>query len=159
MEMKFVITSLSHEDLVNLFSTATYGNENIHVVYPDEEQIGQYGYADDDCYEDKIAKALLKGATIKVVDLACDPESNKDDVEFYGVAGFHWVKKGYRWRSATYGKVFWPIYYVSLKTLIQGLNNVDAAPYVQQLFVDKDGDMYTAYNLIQLAVFGELIYG
>lgn len=85
MEMKFVITGLSHEDLVNLFSTATYGNDLIDVVYPEEKQVGQYGYADDDCYEDKIAKALLKGADIKVVDLACDPEDHKEDVEFYGL--------------------------------------------------------------------------
>lgn len=159
MDMKIVITGLSHDDLVNLFSTATYGNDDIDVVYPEEEQVGQYGYADDDCYEDKIAKALLKGAEIKVVDLACDPEVYKEDVEFYGVAGTNWVAKGYRWHNIGYGKKYWPIYYINLKTLMQGLSHVDAAPYVQDLFVKEEGDMFTAYNLLQIAVFGEIIYG
>lgn len=159
MEMKFVITGLSHQDLVNLFSTATYGNDNIEVIYPDEEQSGQYGYLVDECYEDRIAKALLKGASIKVVDLACDPESCKDGVQFYGVAGLNWVARGYRRRSTKSGKIYWPMYCINLKTLIQGLNHIDAAPYVQELFVDEEGDMFTAYNLLQLAVFGEIIYG
>lgn len=157
--MKFVITSLSHEELVNLFSTATYGNDDIDVVYPEEKQVGQFGYADNDCYEDKIAKALLKGACVKVVDLACDPEICKDDVEFYGVAGTNRVGKGYRWQNTDSGKIYWPIYYINLKTLLQGLSQADAAPYVQDLFVKEEGDMFTAYNLLQIAVFGEIIYG
>ena len=29
----------------------------------------------------------------------------------------------------------------------------------QELFIDEDGDLYTAYNLMQVAVLGEIIYG
>lgn len=29
----------------------------------------------------------------------------------------------------------------------------------QELFIYEDGGLYTAYNLMQVAVFGEIIYG
>ncbi|MCQ2232473.1 MAG: hypothetical protein MJZ30_11560 [Paludibacteraceae bacterium] len=155
METNIRITSLSHEDLVEIFSTGTYGNCYIDVDYQDEDENTKFGYSEDDCYEDKIAKCLLNGGSIKVIDIAADGEEEKEDVEHYGERGKNWDKKMYR-RINGY---WYPVYVVSLPTLINGLSNPEAYNLLKELIDEENGDVYTAYNAIQIAVFGEEVYG
>lgn len=54
-----------------------------------------------------------------------------------------------------------PAYKITMETLLAGINaNTDESwPLIQKLLIDEDGDLYTAHNLMQVAVFGEIIYG
>ena len=48
-----------------------------------------------------------------------------------------------------------------METLLAGINanTKESSLLVQELFIDGDYDLYTAYNLMQVAVFGEIVYG
>ena len=63
MKTKTTITELTHEDLVELFSTALYGSSYLSADY--EEAIE---YNEKDCFEDILANILLHGGCIKVND-------------------------------------------------------------------------------------------
>ncbi len=67
------IEELSHEDLVNLFSTALYGNPRIGCDYDkDFYNTIPVGKVNGDCYEDKIADVLLNGGKIYLYDEDAD---------------------------------------------------------------------------------------
>ena len=63
MKTKTTITELTHDDLVELFSTALTGSSYLIADY--EESIE---YDEDDCFEDILANILLHGGCIKVSD-------------------------------------------------------------------------------------------
>ena len=67
MKTQITITELTHEDLVNLFSTALYGSTYLSADYTIEDK-KSVGVSEDDCYEDIIAKILLSGKSIEVTD-------------------------------------------------------------------------------------------
>lgn len=58
-----MITELSHNDLVNLFSTALYGSTYLDADY--EEAVE---HNEKDCFEDILANILLHDGSIKVTD-------------------------------------------------------------------------------------------
>ena len=70
MKTKTTITELSHDDLVNLFSTALYGSS--YLVAEDEGQSECDENGEDDCLEDILANILLHGGSIKVTDYYAD---------------------------------------------------------------------------------------
>lgn len=63
MKTKTTITELTHDDLVELFSTALSGSSYLGADY--EESIE---YNEDACFEDILANILLHGGCIKVND-------------------------------------------------------------------------------------------
>ena len=63
MKTKTTITELTHDDLVELFSTALSGSSYLGADY--EESIE---YNEKDCFEDILANILLHGGCIKVND-------------------------------------------------------------------------------------------
>lgn len=67
MKTKTTITELSHEDLVNLLSTATYGSSWLTVSVPKPTR-DFFISESDDCREDVWARALLEGFPIYLTD-------------------------------------------------------------------------------------------
>lgn len=69
MKTKTTITELTHEDLVNLFSTSLYGSTYLEADYtnPSLKEEG-------DCLEDILAKNLLAGDSIVITDWYAEGE-------------------------------------------------------------------------------------
>lgn len=168
MEATFTVNKLTHDELVNLFSTATYGNESAIMIKPSEEYDGLQ--LDDQSREDYWASILEHGGSLWVYDLY-DESSSKEEAEYYGKQGVNWIETDYKGvtnkmvdlfgRVHIIGKFSVPAYKITMKTLIAGINanTKESSRLVQELFIEGGGDLYTAYNLMQIAVFGEIIYG
>lgn len=167
MKMKFQVTELNHEELVNLFSTATYGNNALYIKVPEEyEELEDKG--EGNCIEDKWANVLANGGQLEVYDLY-DESDTQEEAEYYGNKGTNWVDTG--WKPMTQYIVsplgeavhqktnYYPTYRITMETLLNGISNEYASSYVKELFIDEAGDLYTAWNIMQIAVFGEIIYG
>lgn len=154
MKTKTIITELTQEDLVNLLCTATYGSNWLDCYANDREGVD---ITDEDCREDVWAKCLLAGKRITFVD--------------YYAEGEHYGELPY-----TFGKEDEECEYsVSLQDIINGLQKcmdgtfVDAEKYSDKGFVARclndfanDGDNWDYFEgdaLMQIILFGELIYG
>lgn len=160
MKTKTIITELTQEDLVNLLCTATYGSNMFRCEAPDRDGVD---IKNGDCLEDVWAKCLLAGKSILVTDLNSDGDGN------YGALPSSVDEDGY----VTYS--------VKLTDIINGLQEcadgtflVAASNYNNygendkryvmscfNTFKENDGGMDTpqAEALMQIIVFGELIYG
>lgn len=153
--MKTIIASLSKDDLINLFATAIYGNDGIEVKTC--KKPGKKAMT----IEESIANVLLEGGNIEITDLYS--EERKSKPKHYGKNHI-----SVRWKPFIVDKYFadeqgeWGhmIYTINLKNIIDGINNSKSAKeYAHTLFDESDGDFYTAYNLLQLIVFGKEVYG
>ena len=156
MKRTLTITEITHDELVNLFSTGLYGSSYLDVDYPE----GDYYDSNEDCYEDRIAKALLTGREIVVRDryaegcvygnLPHEIEVNEDDGEedvLYTIT-LEDVKRGLeRAGSATF------------KINFDG--EAEFATKAFNMFANEDlsFDLTYADCLMQIIVFNELIYG
>lgn len=69
MKTKTTITELTHNDLVELFSTALTGSSYLMADYDESTE-----YDEDDCFEDILANILLHGGSIKVTDYHAEGE-------------------------------------------------------------------------------------
>ena len=67
MKTNTTITEITHDDLVNLFSTALYGSTYLSSDYAIEDR-KSVNPTENDCYEDIIAKILLSGKSVEVTD-------------------------------------------------------------------------------------------
>lgn len=160
MKTKTIITELTQEDLVNLLCTATYGSTWLEIYAPDREHI----IVDEkDCREDIWAKCLLAGGKIECTDY------NADEGEYYGTLEHYTEEDGQT------------TYVVSLQDIINGLqkcadgtfkvasssyNNYgeNDRKFIARCYNDfandgRDWDMVEADALMQIILFGELIYG
>ena len=159
MKTKTIITELTQEDLVNLLCTATYGSDWLSCYAPDRRHIVR---EEGDCREDIWAKVLLAGDRILCTDYYAEGTSygtlthTKDDEDNV-------------------------IYTLSLQDIINGLQkcadgtfshtNYDEADNGDtekswiakcfQHFKEDTGEMDNpeAESLMQIILFGELIYG
>ena len=68
MKTKTIITEINHDDLVNLFSTATYGSSYFDVFKKKKDYYGTELEDENDCREDTWAKVLLSGKPVYVFD-------------------------------------------------------------------------------------------
>lgn len=163
MKTKTTITELSHDDLVNLFSTALYGSSYLSADYTIEDR-KSVNVSDGDCYEDIIAKILLSGKSIEVTDNYAEGCS-------YGSLPYRFQDKDNDDSSV--------IYRVTLDDIIRGLEmaadgtfNADDDEWTEQTkrsaresfdsFMDKDKcdfDLVMADILMQIILFDEIIYG
>ena len=123
-----------HENLVNLLSVATYGNEwPVVKAYKSDAEKGLF--ADCECREDKWAKALMEGKGVVVYDLySCEGELYENEEPEKHHITINDVKKGLELMRDQY-----PRHYADL--------------------VEENDDAITGDVFLQLAVFGELIYG
>lgn len=152
-----IITEIKHEDLVNLFSTALYGSMYLDADYPKSDI-----YEEDDCYEDKLAKALLNGQTIVVRDTyaeGCVYGNLPHEIE--------WCEEDDDIANVAYK--------VTLEDVKKGLEKAGSGTFKINFdgeeefalrafdsFTDEDAcdfDLAYADCLMQIIVFGELIYG
>ena len=124
----------NHENLVNLLSVATYGNywPVIKAFKSDKEK----GLFDDcECREDKWAKALMEGKGVVVYDnYEMDSELNEGETPTKHYLTMENVQKGLELMRDEY-----PRHYADL--------------------MEEEDDAITGDVWLQLAVFGELIYG
>lgn len=125
----------NHENLVNLLSVATYGNEwPVVKAYKSDAEKGLF--EDCECCEDKWAKALMHGKGVVVYDCYAldDAETEEEKAEAKHHITLDNVRKGLELMRDQY-----PRHYADL--------------------VEENDDLITGDVWLQLAVFGELIYG
>jgi hypothetical protein len=162
-ETKTTITEITHDDLVNLFSTALYGSSYLSADYTIEDKKSA-DVSDDDCYEDIIAKILLSGKSVEVTDDYAEGYS-------YGSLLYRFQDKDDDDSSV--------IYRVTLDDIKRGLEraadgtfNAGDDEWTEQTkrsarvsfdsFMDEDAcdfDLVRADILMQIILFDEIIYG
>ena len=152
MKTKTIITELTQEDLVNLLCTATYGSSWLSCYAPDKKEVG---ITDEDCLEDAWAKCLLAGKKIACTDYYAD------EGEHYGTLEHYTEEDGQT------------TYLVSLQDIINGLQKCADGDYteseehgewISECFRELQNGGYNldqprAESLMQIILFGELIYG
>lgn len=152
MKTKTTITELTHEDLVNLFSTALYGSSYLSADWDDNLPTNE-----DSCYEDTIADILLAGGHVYVKDHYAEGTKFRD------------------W--ASFDEDENAIYPIRMCDIIKGLEkSADgtfkaegnwrdcAISFARQSFdaflnERTDWDAVTADCLMQIILFDEIIYG
>ena len=128
----------NHENLVNLLSVATYGNGwPLIKAYKSDRESGLF--SDCECREDKWAKALMFGKGVVVCDLYDDDAEDFDGNGKFPESAKHRitmdnVRKGLELMQEQY-----PRHYADL--------------------VEENDDAITGDVWLQLAVFGDIIYG
>ena len=152
MKTRTIIEELSQEDLVNLFSTATYGSSWLGIRTGEKTGIKE---EEGDCLEDVWAKAVLAGHKIKCFDYYAEGE-------VYGPHGKVIKKDGTA------------VYFIGLKEIMDGLQKcadgrfeghgreLDWLKECVAHFADEDScefDNPEAEALMQVIMFNELIYG
>lgn len=150
MKTKTIVTEITRDDLINLFSTACYGSNFLGIEYDNE---GEYinHREDGDCYEEIFAKMLLDGCKVEIRDYYAE-----DEDEFYGNLPHKWNEDD--------GCM---VYVVGLDDIADGIARAldnggwDAKCANGLINIDDcpDFDLPAAENLMQVIVFGEAIYG
>lgn len=149
--MKVQVTELTHDELVDILSTALYGCDYLQVDYdlkvwetiPAEKKEGN-------CFEDHLADMLLNGHAIELTDI-------ESEGELYKVRG---VPCRVRKEASEYNpnnSYEVSVYVVNLKTILRACSS----PEGNQLLIEVlngQGDYFTANNLLQLAMFGQIVY-
>ena len=124
----------NHENLVNLLSVATYGNYwPIIRAFKSDNERGLF--KDCECREDKWAKALMEGKGVVVYDnYEMDSELNEGETPTK--------------------------HYLTMENVQKGLELMrDEYPHHYADLMMEEDDAITGDVWLQLAVFGELIYG
>ena len=143
--MKFEVTikEMSHDELVDLFSTALYSNPAFGCDYSKEEY---YKVAKkDDCYEDVIAKILLNGGKVEVIDR-------------YSENGDEAYSENAYWDDCEEHFV----YPINLHDVFKGLERASANEYDNKrfmAFINEESDMIDCDILLQYICYGKAIYG
>lgn len=159
MKTKTIIEELSQEDLVNLFSTATYGSSWLGIRTGEKTGVQEDA---NDCLEDVWAKAVLAGHKLKVTDYYAEGD-------VYGPHGKVIKKDGTA------------VYFIGLKEIMDGLQKCADGTFIHtnydesdngdnekswiaecfQHFKEDTGEMDNpeAEALMQVIMFNELIYG
>jgi len=147
MKIETKITEITHDDLVNLISTAWEGSCWLGINYNDRDYKPLKN--DDDSYEDKVARILLAGKSIEMSDYLAEGEH-------YGSLPFNFDEED----NDTV------IYTVTLEDIKRGLGKAFSSQnyistYAHHL-IEDDGvqlDQPEAEALMQYILFGEEIYG
>lgn len=133
------LNSIDHEMLVDLLCTATYGSDWLEIITLKSERFMEddveQSVRDGWCREDKWAYRLLKGGKI-----VCYDWYDNDDLEFEEN------------RPARYE--------LTLDDIKRGLEKARDGEAVRDWadFVNEEDDYYTCNNLMQVCIFGEVIY-
>lgn len=139
-EITYKVTELSHEDLVEILSVALTGCDWTMVEYDKDlwRTVPHYG---EECIEDICADLLLAGHTIGVRDLSAEGEvytSKTTEVDLND------------------GSV---LYTLAIEDFLDGCSTEEGYGYAKELLEDCEGDYYTANNLLQIIMFGDVVYG
>lgn len=147
MKTKTIITGITHDDLVTLFSTATYGSEYLGIEYKKEDYYGTNLEEEGDCMEDVWAKILLAGKSVEVVDYYAEGDK-------YGNL------------PCTFDEDENAHYTITLKDIEKGIEKaLDKEGWERKCathLIEEESlefDLYEAEALLQMITFGEVIYG
>ena len=158
METNTRISKITHDDIVNLLSTALYGSTYLSADY-DRERYKRL-FKEGDCYEDKMARILLEGGAITVTDGFVEDE---DEV---------WSKKG-KWNKDLEEAQ----YTITLKDIEEGLQKALDGTFkltegleqgeknwarkvvMNMMSEGADYDLPDADMIMQIIMFGEIVYG
>lgn len=146
MKTKNQVIELTHEEIVNIFSTANYNNSSLELSYADSmddlarevKKKWNDTHGDTMCYEDKLAAILENGGTIAAIDV--------EEYEYGDYDGEEPTKENH-------------VYPITMQTLLGACSTEEGYSYAKRLLVDEEGDLYDAWNIIQIAMFGEVVYG
>ena len=138
MKTKITVTEISHEELVDLLSTALYDSSWFGASY-DSDIYKKLKNTTGECFEDKLADMLLAGHQITIIDYEAEGESYSSKCNKITADGDAVYKVGLE----DFLKV------ASTKIGFKLLNEV----------LDGTGDYWTADAFLQRVVFGEEIYG
>ena len=151
MKIQTIVSDITHDDLVNLFATATEGSPFFDVKKRKTDYYGTPLEDEGDCREDTWAKVLLAGKPVYVYDYYAE-----DADEFYGDLPHLWRPKHEAMR-----------YELTLEDIRKGLERAlssqsEVSKYARDLMDEDDiinFDLTEAESLLQYIVFGEVIYG
>ena len=163
---------ITHDDLVNLFSTALFGDYTFD-VYVDEQNKPLKKKGEGDCYEDYLANVLKNGGYICV---AVNEEADNSPKRVDNVSNVLRIEEYREENRRLYPghpveTIYTPVYHVDMARVEQAFkeilshkttgNDNDDCLYknYQATFVDEDGDFYDAWNIFQYIVFGDVVYG
>lgn len=148
MKTKTIITEIEQEDLVDFFSTATFGSNIFAIKVPKGSYKGTELEDENDCREDMWAKVLMNGSPIYVYDYESEEES-------YGDKPHKWIADKEAMR-----------YTITLEDIKKGIQKCldDKSDFLQTCARDLinggyDLDLPEAEAILQVITFGELIYG
>ncbi len=149
MKVQINVTEITHEDLVNLICTASYGSCWLGLDYDRDEYNKLADKKDDDCIEDKLARLLLAGKSVILVDF----DSEEED-DYYGDLQHKWNDE------CNYME-----YTITLEDVKKGLGKAAIdCEYSTRCFNDfscdsNKFDLYEAECLAQYIMFGKQVYG
>lgn len=149
MKLISTISEITHDDLVDLLSTASYGSEWLGLRYSPKEYKELDNAKEDDCLEDKCAKLLLAGKTITLQDYYAE-----DSSEFYDSPLPHTYREG---RFMSYTVSLDDIKRVIEKMLCEGGWHQECV--TNFVYNRHNFDLPQAECIIQLVLWGEEIYG
>lgn len=149
MKAEIKITDITHDDLVNLLSTAAFGSFWLgfnydSIEYNELSNEQKHG----DCIEDKMADLLLAGKSVELYDVY-----SEDEEDFYGTLPHRYDEDGVM------------CYTVTLEDIKRGLEKAYQDDYLRECLnnlINDDSydlDQPQAESLVQCILFGELIYG
>ena len=149
MKAEIKITDITHDDLVNLLSTASEGTFWLGLNYDSIEynelsKEKKHGI----CIEDKMADLLLAGKSVELYDMY-----SEDEEDFYGTLPHRYDEDGDM------------RYEVTLEDIKRGLEKAYKDDYLRECLnnlINDDSynlDQPQAESLVQCILFGELIYG
>lgn len=147
MKTKTIITEVTHDDLVNLFSGATYGSEWLSIGSPLGASQGLL--TEDDCREDAWAKVILASKKLYFYDYYAEDEN-----DFNGSLPHKWDKYNECMR-----------YDFTLEDIEKGIAKcLDNEGWEAECAYDlinkpENLDLYEAEAIMQVIVFGEVVYG
>ena len=156
MKTRTIITDINHDDLVDLLSTALYGSSMFACSYSAETYKAYCKVDERDCIEDKMAKLLLRGDEIQIGDMYAEDEDETYDSKLH-----------HKWDDER--EMIW--YDVTLddikrgvQTCLDGKGQDGDDAYLRRCamdFINGDGDMdlSEAEAIMQVILFGKLIYG
>lgn len=135
--MKFKVTELTRDDIVTILSDGLFGSDWLDADYnrEDWEKIPE-GERCGECFEDKLADIILHGGKITLTDYTAEDET-------YGEKG-HLDEDGNG------------VYEISYQDFLDACS-VDMGD-AMDLYNEND-DYFTGNNILQCAMFGEIVYG
>lgn len=159
MKTKTIVTEITHEDLVNLLSTAMYGSNIFGATYDRAEYHTLPDIDNDDCGEDKLTRMLLNGKAITIYDFNAEDEDDtygnlptrwdEDDEVMHYTVNLDNIKRGV---EAVLDGTFAANdehEYAWLRKCVANWTDEDSGEF----------DLTEAEALLQVIVFGSVIYG
>lgn len=140
--MKITGVKLNQEDLVNVLSDGLYGNEGLGSSYDEKDwkSIAAKSKSSFLCYEEKLACLLLAGKKIILVDYQAEGETYGEKGKLIECDDFEAAE-----------------YHITLEDIENAFTSEEGQECLSQ-YLNEENDFYSGWNILQIAMFGEVIY-